>query len=212
LRDLLSPVPSLTADGYRFRSVDECVQRGVGPTDVVHELAETDALGLKPRVRRALREQCLLIDPTRLWLRALARAAYRGTAEALQRPDAAWLEVVVHDSIRDLLGEDQQEESQLVPPDPQTQHDHAMLTELLGIPQNRARLAAVRFNGLPFARRRIAFRTVVEGWSLDRCVAEGFGAREHVEAELREALGHVARTREQPIEPRIVDEHGEPFL
>jgi hypothetical protein len=169
-------------------------------------------LNEKPVTRRVLREKCHLFAPERLWMRTVARAAYRGTVAGVKRPDAAWLELMVADSVRDLLGEDRQEEQQLVPLDEHTQHDYAMLTELLGIPQNRARLAAVRFNDLEFARRRIVFRAVVEGWSIDRCVEDGLGTREHVESELRAALAEIARTREHPIEPRLVDEHGEPLL
>lgn len=212
LRELLEAPRAPTVGAYRFRSVEECLRTGFTTEDVVNELAETDVLGLRVRTRRVLREKCHLFAPERLWMRTVARAAYRGTVAGVKRPDAAWLELMVADSVRDLLGEDRQEEQQLVPLDEHTQHDYAMLTELLGIPQNRARLAAVRFNDLEFARRRIVFRAVVEGWSIDRCVKEGLGTREHVESELRAALADIARTHEHPIEPRLVDEHGEPLL
>ena len=212
LRELLEAPRPPVVGSYRFKSVEECMRTGVTVEDVVNELAETDVLGLRPRVRRVLRERCHLFMPERLWMRTVARAAYRGTAGAIKRPDAAWLELMVSDSLRDILGEDRREEQQLVPLDEYNQHDYAMLTELLGIPQNRARLAAVRFNDLEFKRRRIAFRAVAEGWSLDRCVQEGLGTRDHVESELRAALADISRTNEQPLDSRLTDEHGEPLL
>jgi hypothetical protein len=212
VRELLGASVSEAVGGYRFRSVEECLKKGVTAEDVVYELAETDVLGLRARVRRVLRERCHVVAPERLWMRTVARAAYRGTAGGVKRPDAAWLELMVADSLRDLLGEDRREEQQLVPLDETTEHDYAMLTELLGIPQNRARLAAVRFNDLPFERRRIVFRTVVEGWSLERCVEAGLGTKEQIASELRVALADIARTPDQPLEPRLVDDHGEPLL
>ncbi|QDU83179.1 hypothetical protein Pla163_02760 [Planctomycetes bacterium Pla163] len=208
VRDLLVPYVPPERSRYRFRHVDECMKKGVAPTTVVFELAERDVLGMKPRVRRRLRERCLVFDPQRVWMRSLARAVFHGTAEGRQEPDDEWLEWVLSRSLRDLLYEDRENQTNLVPIPEGAEDDYALMTELLGIPADDARLAAVRFNDMAYDRRVIAFRTIVEGWSLDQCVEAGFGDHAHVQSELRAALAHISNTTD-PLNPRIVGDDGE---
>jgi hypothetical protein len=190
VRDLLVPYVPPERSRYRFRHVDECMKKGVAPTTVVYELAERDVLGMKARVRRRLRERCLVFDPQR------------------EEPDDEWLEWVLSRSLRDLLYEDRENQTNLVPIPEGAEEDYALMTELLGIPPDDARLAAVRFNDMAYDRRVIAFRTIVEGWSLDQCVEAGLGDHARVQSELRAALAHISNTTD-PLNPRIVGDDGE---
>lgn len=198
IRELLAPTPPPKAVNYRFPSVEHCLKHGITPQHLTEDLAEYDVLALRPRVVRRMRERYMIFDPERAWLRAIARAALYGVSEGRKTIDAAWLEKVVERSLQDLIEDDRDDEFNKLPLDRYVEHDFGILIEALGVPVQRSRLATVRFNDLPDERRRLAFRTIIEGWSLERCAKAGMGAREELEGELHFILSYVSNRDDTP--------------
>jgi hypothetical protein len=157
------------------------------PRELLARLLDGDPLGLEERARRHLEEQALLLDPERLFLRAVARAAFAGARRDGAAPSAAWLDDQVERAAADLRAEDRADERAGADTDP-GEARYAFLAEALGVVPEVARRACVVFNDLPWRVRRAWWLAVVERRSLERCATEGLGTLEQVRAHLRRAL------------------------
>jgi len=157
------------------------------PRERLARLLHGDPLGLEERARRHLAERALLLDPERLFLRAVARVAFA----AARRPDGEaegdWLATQMERAAADLGDEDRAADREGAQPEP-GEARYAFLAEALGVEPSVARRACVVFNELPLRVRRAWWLAVVERRPLERCVTEGPGTPEQVRADLRRAL------------------------
>ena len=62
----------------------------------------------------------------------------------------------------------------------------------------------------PFERRRAVFRTVIDGWSLERCEAVGLGAIDELRDELRKGLAYVSHSSSE-LDPPMPGEGPPPL-
>jgi len=159
-------------------------------------LGEADLLELRQRCAGRTRERALLVDPERLYLHSLARMAQAAPQLGDSAWPAEWIVGRIDASLQDILMEDEREEGLgLVPADP-WKAPHTFLMHWFGIEGRLARAAAVKFNGLPERRRRSFFDLVVEGKSIEDCVARGFGPPSELRDDVRAAFSALFLLRE----------------
>jgi len=164
------------------------ILRGASPSEVLRKIFDGDPLELLPRCEENLREQAILLDPSRLHLRAIARVAH-----AARRYDGAggldvWLRGQIERCVHELTEEDREFERQGLPAAGNSQARYAFVADVLGVETALARRACVAFNALPLQVRSVWFAMVVDGKSLHQCVAEGAGSTEQVLSRLRTAF------------------------
>jgi hypothetical protein len=170
------------------------------PRQVLARLVDGDPLALERRVRRYLGERALLLDAERLFLRAVARAAFaaaRWNGDTRLEP---WLDAQIVRAASDLMDEDRAAEREGTPP-VSTESRYAFLAEALGVEPDVARRACVVFNDLPERVRRVWWAAVVERSSLERCVSRGLGTPADVRADLRRALLALSLLEDPGPEP-----------
>jgi hypothetical protein len=157
------------------------------PRALLARLLDGDPLGLEQRARGHLEQQALLLDPERLFLRAVARAAFAGARRDDAELSGAWIDSQVERAAADLMDEDRAAERAGAATDP-GEARYAFLADALGVVPEVARRACVVFNDLPRRVRRAWWLAVVERRPLERCVIEGLGTPQQVRADLRRAL------------------------
>ena len=174
---------------------------GGSPREVLGRLLDGDPLDIGERTRLRLKAKALLLDAERWTLRSMARVAFAaprwdGTSALLE-----WIDQQVDRAASDLLDEDR---AALHQPPAQEESDsrYAFLTQALGIEPEIALRACVVFNDLPDHVRRAFWALVVEGKSFARCVSEGLGTREQVQADGRRALTALSQLSD-PDEPQV---------
>jgi hypothetical protein len=156
--------------------------------EVLRKILEGDPLGIAERSSLRVKERALLLDISRLTLRAMARAAYRARAYQGDPALGDWLTERIEESIRDLIEEDREDERAGIPVGTDPEARFAFLTETIGVTPPIARRVCVVFNDLPDDRRHAFWSMVIEGKSLNRYVAEGHGPPEQAKEHLKQAF------------------------
>ena len=156
--------------------------------EVLARLVDGDPLELEQRCRARQRERALLIDPYQLQLRTAARIAHAARGYAGRPPLPSWIDERLEEALGDLVEEDRlADENGELPTEP-WQPRIQYLSDALGLDPVLARRACIAFNQLPHDVRRTAWEVLIEGKSLNRCVAEGHGPPATVQQRIREAL------------------------
>lgn len=173
--------------------------RGRSARDVLKRLIQGDPLELGPRCRDRIEIEGLLLDPSRLHLRAVARVAraartYHGESE-LNGWILGWIDV----SIRELLEEDREEERAGVLTSRAQDPRYAFVAETLGIEAPLARRACIAFNRLPREVRSAYYAVLILGKTVNRYVAEGNGPPEMVKARIEVAVQAVSNAIGRPF-------------
>jgi hypothetical protein len=180
-------LPGSLRDGVQASAPDAAKWlNGASSREVLHQLTHGDPLGIEARAALRLRDRALLIARERIVMRALAQVAFHSKAYRDWQPMDIWLRVHIDRSIDALLERDREEERAGVPA--LGNDAWAFLTNALGIPPQRARRAAVAFNDLPAVVRRVFWRTIVEGVSEARCVADGMGTLAQIKSRVERGL------------------------
>lgn len=211
IREIRQPYATPRLALFNFPDSDACIASGTSPNDIASDLCEGDKLNLRPRVLRRLHEHCYLFDPERVWLRAISRCVYHGIARGVKNPKGDWLEHMIERTVQDLIEDDREDEWECKPLDEHHMYDYAIFIEKLSIPADRCRIASVRFNSMRLERRRILFRTVVDGWSLEHCEAVGFGPIRRIREDLRRSLTYISHASDH-LGPRPEDADPYPDL
>jgi len=175
---------------------------GRSAREILERLMDGDPAEIEPRCRELLREQALLLDPTRLYVRSLARVAHAARLHAKHASLDQWLRERIAESIDDLIEEDREAERSGIPPSEPWDPRYAFISEVLGLEPTIARRACADFNVLPHRVRHAFFAIAVEGTSIRRYVAEGHGPPARVKAD----LAHAARILGRTIGSRMLDE------
>ena len=129
--------------------------------EVLHDLVLRDPFDVRGRVTEYVRVQALVLDPHRLFLRAVARMARDLDALAGEPEHEVWLAGCVRVAAQQLLSEDatrDQEWDARAPKDPA----HAQLARTLKIDPSHSAAAAVAFNCLAEDLRRLLYAALVE--------------------------------------------------
>lgn len=155
---------------------------------ILAKISDGDPLGMLERCQARVREHAVLLDGDRLISRALARTAYTAFREGAKSPLSEWIEAQIDRSIEELVVEDDEEERGGRVPVEANDPRYAFIAEALGVTPAVARKACVVFNHLPRAVRRAYWAIAVDGKSVFRYVAEGFGPPALVEERVKRAL------------------------
>ncbi len=163
----------------------------------MQRLANGDPLEIGPRAEAVLDEAGMLLDPARVYARALARVAYAACAQGPPRDLGPWLRAQIDRSAAELLEEDREaEHADLAMPQSQTCYSALILA--FGVELRFARRLSVVFHDLPLLQRRIVSAIVKEGCSLRELSGRLGRPVTEIDTELRaavESLEAAAGTR-----------------
>lgn len=187
--ELAAPVAAPPVLGMRWKRLFD----GRDARELIGRFADGDPLGLWTRCARWVQRRRYIVHLDRLHLRAVARAAIRGMLYTGKPKIEDWLEERVEESLRDLLIEDTRAEFEGQVPRQEDLWQHAMMVEVFGVEPHSARRAAVTFNRLPLARRRVLFALTFQGLAIDACVSAGLGTRSEVESHAQAGLEALSR-------------------
>ena len=147
--------------------------RGRAPEEVLPRLIEGDPLRLQERAALRLRQVWVLLDPDRVFRRALGVCAH---AAPLEDPPAdldTWVLAKLDLAIAQLVQADLQRER--TDPDTLTdeEKDFPLLKQSLFVEPGRVRAVSVAFNALEPLPRRAFFELLVEGREVDDVIEAG---------------------------------------
>lgn len=171
------------------------------PEEVLARLTSDDPLRLEQECAKRIRERFYLLDPERVFERALSRVALMASKTPAEELSREWLLAQVDHSIQRVLEEESEEERRSPydcdPEDPRYQ----MLREIF-IEGCFARTASWAFNRLP-ERPRVAFHYLcLEQRSVDECLKLGVWDDDTLYEDIWRALAapgyHVGEGRPDP--------------
>jgi hypothetical protein len=147
--------------------------RGDGPEEIHAHLSQGDPLRLLETSTRRLREVWFLLDPDRVYYRALGVCA---TAAASEEPPAdlsAWALGKIDLAIEQLVRADLEAES--TDPERVSEEEKAfpLLTDCLMLDPDLVRAASVAFNSLDPLPRRAFFELLIEGKEVGEVIEAG---------------------------------------
>lgn len=126
-------------------------------------LCAGDPLRIGMRCQERISERAVLVDPTRLVHRAVARIAYRAMGYRGHPPLAVFLRTVIDASLDELLREDAEREHGGVVGEGDDSQIQRFVADLLGVEPHLARRGALAFNALQLPTRAAFFRVAVDG-------------------------------------------------
>lgn len=147
--------------------------RGADAAEVLARLTQGDPLRLHERAALRLREVWILLDPERVYLRALGVCADAAPCEEAPEDLCAWGLSKIDLAIEQLVRSDR--EAERAAPESYTEgvREFPLLTECLMMEPELARAASVAFNALEPLPRRAFFELMVEGREVSDCIEGG---------------------------------------
>jgi len=161
---------------------------GSSPREVLARLMSGDPLSLRPCIAAVLAERLVLIEPDRVFLRAVARIArfavrYRGQPEI-----DVWIRQQIEETVLELLDDDAEADEGVGVFEDSGIGD---LARPLGIESSRARAACDAFNRLTLEERSAFHALVLVGRSLDEVAAQTRRGATEIARAARRALDAV---------------------
>ncbi|HEX6883244.1 MAG TPA: hypothetical protein VF530_07665 [Planctomycetota bacterium] len=167
--------------------------------EVLARISDGDMLRLFPRCARRIREACYVLDPERVYERALAEVAVSLEVDGERCAEEAWLSACVDRAVQSVLERDQREEHEGVP-SLQPEKHYPLFIEACQLEPGLARLASVRFNALAPRVRRGFQKLVVEGLPLAEVLALDLGPPEQLQLDILHALQAIGLVDEAGVE------------
>lgn len=165
------------------------ILEGRAPRIILSKLLDGDPLRIVPACTARMLERAILLDPDRLYLRAVARIALAGFKYRGSPPFGRWRAQCIDQAMIDLVAEDVEAERRGEPIQESSGDQYRRVAENLGIEPGLARRVCVEINKMEDDMRHAFFAVHVLGRSINTYVAEGHGqpakVRELVEAALR---------------------------
>jgi len=161
---------------------------GANASQILEKIAPSDPLGITARCGARLHSRAQLIAHERAVARSLAQTAYAALRYRGQPELAVWLDAQIDRALDMLLNDDREDEAAGRPTDEPWDPRFAFVSEVWGVSPALARRACVVFNALPIVVRSAWWALTVQGKSINRCVAEGFGPPPLVEARVKRAI------------------------
>lgn len=147
--------------------------RGRSSAETLERLSQGDPLRLREISARRLREVWVLLDPDRVYFRALGVCADAAPNEDAPQDLSKWTHMKIDLAIEQLVRADRDAENAspgLVSGDV---GEFPLLTECLMMEPGLVRPASVAFNALHTLPRRAFFELIVEGRELGDCIEQG---------------------------------------
>ncbi len=147
--------------------------RGSDPQEIHARLSQGDALRLLENSTRRLREVWFLLDPERVYNRALGVCAKAASREDPPEDMEAWARTKIDLAIEQLVREDLEEER--AHPEFVSEEVKAfpLLTESLMLDPDLVRSASVAFNSLAPLPRRAFYELLIEGREVPELIEAG---------------------------------------
>src|SRR5262245_15046119 len=147
--------------------------RGADAQEIHARLSQGDALRLLENSTRRLREVWFLLDPERVYNRAVGVCATAAAREDPPEDLAAWAHAKIDLAIEQLVREDLEEER--AHPEFVSEEAKAfpLLTDSLMLDPELVRAASVAFNTLDPLPRRAFFELMIEGREIGECIESG---------------------------------------
>lgn len=147
--------------------------RGQDSQEVHARLAQADPLHLRETAARRLREIWFLLDPERVFHRAVAVCAEAVPCEQPPPDLSEWARGKIDIAIQQLVHRDR--EAELSHPEILTdeEKDFALLTDCLMLEPELVRAASVAFNALEPLPRRAFFELLIEGREVEQVIEAG---------------------------------------
>ena len=162
--------------------------------DIYSKISNGDPFHLEARSGHRLHVRWYILDPERVYQKAMAYVAHRAAAKEPDRGKAAWFDSCIDAAIRSILTEDREMERAGHSPGLNEDWAHEHLARMFQIPLGLARKASVQFNDLPDLDRRAFFDLIVKGIPPEEVMAMKYGTRRELRlGVLRclEAVGHL---------------------
>lgn len=177
------------------------LQRLAGkPADeVLSRIANGDPLKLYGLCAQRIRDTHFVLDPDRVFERALAQVAIGVQVEPALCTRPEWLVERVDRAIRRVLDHDAEEERDGLPAeDPEQQH--RLFVEAFYIEPGLARLSSVRFNGLGERIRKGFYHLIIEGRPLEEVLAMELGSPNDLQRDILTGLLAIGVIDEEGFE------------
>jgi hypothetical protein len=165
--------------------------RGTDASEVHARLGNGDPLGLRERTARRLRETWFLLDPDRVYLRALSVCAIAATEDDPPAELATWTTTNIDRAIEQLVLADRDAERTSPGVLSGEEKNFPLLTTSLMLDPELVRTASVAFNALDPLPRRAFFELLIEGMEVGECIEKGPWDADGLYAAVHAALATV---------------------
>jgi hypothetical protein len=147
--------------------------RGGDASEILARLSEGDPLRLQEASARRLREVWYLLEPERVYHRALAVCAKAASKEEPPADLGAWARAQVDLAIEQLVRKDQEAEQAHPELVAEEEKVFPLLTDSLMLDPELVRSASVTFNALDPLPRRAFFELLIEGRDVGEVIEAG---------------------------------------
>ena len=165
--------------------------RGEDASAILAHLSEGDPLRLQEASARRLREVWYLLEPERVYHRALAVCAKAASKEAPPQDLDAWKIVKIDEAIQQLVRKDFEAERAHPEIVAEEEKVFPLLTDSLMVDPELVRFASVLFNALDPLPRRAFFELLIEGREVAEVVEAGPWDEEGLYDAIQKALATV---------------------
>ena len=174
--------------------------RGSDPEEIHARLSQGDPLHLLETSSRRLREVWFLLDPERVYYRALGVCARAAASEQPPSDLSAWARAKIDLAIEQLVQADL--EAEIAHPGIVSEDEKAfpLLTHSMMLDPDLVRAASVAFNSLDPLPRRAFFELLIEGKEVGECIEGGPWDEDGLYEALQTALATVGL--DVPPEPK----------
>ncbi len=203
VRDLLQPVGRRLEVPSGWQSLFDASDT----RELLARLADGDPLDMRRRGIRFARQRSIAIHADRLWMRALAIAAYKGMLYTGIPTLEDWCDGIVRRGARDLLQDDLLLEFEREPLDAESEVGFRFAVELFGVEPPLSRLCALRFNLLEPKTRSVLWAIVLEGRSLGDLDPLEFGSAQEVRTRYRAGLEAIKTLKPPTLGELAVQEN-----
>jgi hypothetical protein len=196
------PLPaSEPEDVQRAADVETLIRRLAGKpaAEALSRLSNGDPLRLHPRCARRIRETYFVLDPDRVFERALVLVASGMEQEPERCTGQEWLVARIDRAIRAVLELDRDQERSGIPPEHPEEH-FRLFVEAFFVEPPLARLPSVRLNGLDERIRKGFYKLLLDGLPLEDCLAMGLGPPERLQLDILLALQAIGLLDDAGVE------------
>lgn len=160
---------------------------GQSADDILSRLANGDPLKLYSRVAHRIRDRHFVLDPDRVFERALSVVAVGVDLDGSDCLEDGWLEARIDQAIRHVLDRDIEAEQAGIPAESPETH-HAVFVQAFFRPPHLARLSSVRLNALSDRIRKGFYHLILEGRPLEEVLAMELGTPDQLQEDILRAL------------------------
>ena len=205
---LESPPAPLPAPPEPAPEAKALIARLAGRTarEVLARISDGDPLRLYPLCAHRTRERYFVVDPDRVFERALSSVAVGMEIDSSGCERADWLIERIDAALRSVLEEDREAErtgarteSGFLDP------KYLVFVEAFGTEPARARSAAVQFNGLDERARKAFFHLLVDGESVEACLQRGLGPPDRLRNDVLTALWALGHLDDAELKSMLVE-------